>query len=388
MVDTRLESDISLNSNIEELNSAITRSIITAAENTISRTKNVGKRPIPWWNSDCQRAVRRKKAAFLKMKRTFKIDDVLAFKKSRSECRRTILNAKRRCWEAYCSTMDIKTNVKTVWRTVRALSGIYCGKTFPDLKTDDGGTISDDRSKANAIANVLAEVSSTNNYPPGFPTDEVMLDITDPEISAIYQEANDPLNRMFTLAELQCAISSRKNASPGRDSVCYPMLKKLPVNSLKYLLRLVNSSWSTGTVPAAWKHSIIVPIPKNGKDPTSAKSYRPISLTSHIGKVMEVMVVNRLRWFLETHGLLHISLSAFRRERSTVDHILRLHDAIYKSLINQRSVMAVFLDIERAYDMVWRDGLITKLFKMGIRGQMLRWIRALIYDRSFQVKLE
>ena len=298
LVDTRLESDISL----EELNSTITRSIITAAENTIPRTKNVGKRLIPWWNSDCQRAVRRKKAAFLKMKRTFKIDDVLAFKKSRSECRRTILNAKRRCWEAYCSTMDIKTNVKTVWRTVRALSGIYCGKTFPDLKTDDGGTISDDRSKANAIATVLAEVSSTNNYPPGFPTDEVMLDITDPEISAIYQEANDPLNRMFTLAELQCAISSRKNASPGRDSVCYPMLKKLPINSLNHLLRLFNSSWSTGTVPAAWKHSIIVPIPKNGKDPTSAKSYRPISLTSHIGKVMEVMVVNRLRWFLETHG--------------------------------------------------------------------------------------
>ena len=97
LVHTRLESDISLNSNIEELNSTITRSIITAAESTIPRTKNVGKRPIPWWNSDCQRAVRRKKAAFLKMKRTFNIDDVLAFKKSRSECRRTILNAKRRC---------------------------------------------------------------------------------------------------------------------------------------------------------------------------------------------------------------------------------------------------------------------------------------------------
>ena len=165
------------------------------------------------------------------------------------------------------------------------------------------------------------------------------------------------------------------------------MLKKLSAKSLQYLLRLFNSSWSEGKVPKTWKHAIVIPILKSGKDPSSASSYRPISLTSHICKVMEVMVVKRLRWYLETRGLLHISQSGFRRERSSVDHILRLHDAVYKSLINQSSVMAVFLDIERAYDMVWRDGLIIKLQKLGIRGLMLQWIQALISQRSFQVRV-
>ena len=49
--------------------------------------------------------------------------------------------------------------------------------------------------------------------------------------------------------------------------------------------------------------------------------------------------------------------------------------------------MAVFLDIERAYDTVWRDGLITKLQKLGIRGLMLQWIQDHISERSFQVRV-
>ena len=79
--------------------------------------------------------------------------------------------------------------------------------------------------------------------------------------------------------------------------------------------------------------------------------------------------------------------SGFREERSTLDHILRLHDLVYQSLINQKSVLTVFLDIVKAYDMVWRDGLITKLYGLGVRGTMLNWIESVISNRSFQVKI-
>ena len=198
---------------------------------------------------------------------------------------------------------------------------------------------------------------------------------------------NGHLNEAFTLTELHAAISPRKTTAPGQDGVCYTMLKKLPKTALTYLLHLFNTSWSNGTVLTNWGNSIVIPILNNGKEPSAANSYRPISLTSHIGKVMEVMVAKRLRWFLETEGLLHISQSGFREERSTIDHVLRLHDTVYKSVINQSSTLAVFLDIERAYDRVWRDGLMVKLYKLGIRGTMLNWIRSLISDRSFRVQI-
>ena len=99
------------------------------------------------------------------------------------------------------------------------------------------------------------------------------------------------------------------------------------------------------------------------------------------------MVAKRLGWFLETHNLLDKLQSVFRPERSTLDHVLQLHDTVYKSLINHRSVIAIFLDIERAYDMVWRDGLVIKLARLGIQGNMLKWIRSLISNRSFQVRV-
>ena len=291
----------------------------------------------------------------------------------RSECRRTISTAKRRVWENYFSSMNVKANAKMTWRVVKSLSGISNGLSFPSLSRGDGGVISDNKCKANVIASAFARVSSSANYPACFKSKQATSDLlTSENITNV--GTTEPLNRPFTIFELQSAIASRKNTSPGDDTICYPMLKKLSAKSLQYLLRLFNSSWSEGKVPKTWKHAIVIPILKSGKDPSSASSYRPISLTSHICKVMEVMVVKRLRWYLETRGLLHISQSGFRRERSSVDHILRLHDAVYKSLINQSSVIAVFLDIERAYDMVWRDGLIIKLQKLGIRGLMLQWI--------------
>ena len=165
------------------------------------------------------------------------------------------------------------------------------------------------------------------------------------------------------------------------------MLSNLSEQALHHVLRLYNTSWMEGTIPDPWRHSIVIPMLKDGKDPTRPDSYRPISLTSHLCKLMESMVVGRLRWYLESKKHFHPSQSGFRQGRSTLDHILRLHDTVYKALNNQRSVLAVFLDIEKAYDMVWRNGLLIKLHKLGIQGNMLKWIRSFLSNRSFQVRI-
>lgn len=90
----------------------------------------------------------------------------------------------------------------------------------------------------------------------------------------------DPINSPFTLMELQIAISSRSNTSPGIDNICYPMLKYLSEQSLLHMLNLFNTSWEQGHVPDPWKAAIIILILKKDKEATSAESYRPISSTS------------------------------------------------------------------------------------------------------------
>ena len=385
LVDINLTSGVDLELDIEEMNSKITRSIISAAETTIPRSRNIGKIPVPWWNVNCERAIKRKRAAFMKMKRTFNFDDVIDFKRKRAECRRTIQSAKRQFWEKFCASLDMRANAKRVWRVAKSLNGVTNSSSIPSLSLDNQVIITEDKSKADALAEVFKQTSGSANYVPNAMTNYVVDTILESGEDCL--EMDDPINRLFSLAELQAAISSRKNSSPGQDNICYPMLKHLSRDTLNRLLDLYNSSWTKGTTPTDWGHSIIVPILKNGKDPSSPTSYRPISLTSHLGKVMEVMVAMRLRWFLETRNLLHTSQSGFRHKRSTLDHILRLHDTVYKAFINGGSVMAVFLDIAKAYDTVWRDGLLTKLYQLGIRGIMLRWIRSMISNRTFQVRI-
>jgi len=152
------------------------------------------------------------------------------------------------------------------------------------------------------------------------------------------------------------------------------------------MLQLFNKIWFTGKIPSSWLHSIIVPIPKPNKPAHLPSSYRPISLTSNICKLFEKMIVCRLNLFLEYRNVLHILQSGFRQSRKTPDHILRLHDAIHKSLPNKRNVLSAFIDVEKAYDMVNTE-VLSKLLRYGISGRMFNFIRSSLSNRTFQVRI-
>ena len=110
------------------------------------------------------------------------------------------------------------------------------------------------------------------------------------------------------------------------------------------------SVWLRSRLPTAWKHAIVIPILKSGKDPHRTSSYRPISLTSTLSKLMERLVTNRLMWYLEKFNLLSNTQSGFRRGRSTADHIVRLQDLITRHQHHKGYVLAAFVDFERAFD--------------------------------------
>jgi len=96
---------------------------------------------------------------------------------------------------------------------------------------------------------------------------------------------------------------------------------------------------------------------------------------------MEKMIVRRLKWFLEYNNFPDIKQSGFRERRRTTDHILRLHDAVQKSLANKHHLLAIFIDLENAYDMVNK-------IKLGINGNMFNFVRAFLSNRTFQFRIE
>ena len=140
-------------------------------------------------------------------------------------------------------------------------------------------------------------------------------------------------------------------------------------------------------MPIKWKHAVVIPILKPGKNPSCPSSYRPIALTSILCKTMERMVTNRLVYYLESKGFFVNYQNGFRVGRNTMDSIAILDQEIRKAFINKESVIAVFLDIEKAYDSMCREGVLIKIYDAGIRGRMFYWRKAFLNSRTIQVRV-
>ena len=200
----------------------------------------------------------------------------------------------------------------------------------------------------------------------------------------------DPLfDDPFTDQELKAALSKlKKKKSPGPDKVHNEMLTHLGTLGRKALLRLVNLTWEKGKIPKPWRNAHIIPILKNGKDPKIPKSYRPISLTSCIGKVAERMVNRRLYWWLESSNLLTDIQAGYRAANRTEDQLFRLVQSIQDGFQEGHSTTAVFVDFQQAYDRVWRKGLLLKMQRLGIKGKMYSWIKDFLQERTIQTRVD
>ena len=118
--------------------------------------------------------------------------------------------------------------------------------------------------------------------------------------------------------------------------------ENLPESTLKTLVKLINECWKTDTFPDSWRQALIIPVPKPDKDLLYPINYRPIALTSCICKVVERMVNERLVWFLDKNNILSRQQCGFRKNRSTVDHLIRLETFIRDAFRHREHVVAVF----------------------------------------------
>ncbi len=165
------------------------------------------------------------------------------------------------------------------------------------------------------------------------------------------------------------------------------MLKYMPDNQIKYILRFFNQIWSSGTLPSSWSLSHIVPILKPGKDPTSASSYRPISLTCVLGKILEKIIVKRLDWILNYYNLYDNNQCGFRAGCSTMDHIVRLQQEIIDGFSSNQFTVCVFFDLEKAFDRIHPNTILKILHKLNIQGNMLNFVKSFLSNRRFQVRI-
>ena len=194
-------------------------------------------------------------------------------------------------------------------------------------------------------------------------------------------------NSLFNITELKDAIAVSKDTATGPDDMHYQMLKYLPETALYTLLHIFNGIRTTGVFPESWRFAIIIPIPKPRKDHAEPTNYRPIALTSCLCKTLERMINKRLVWYLESNNLITKFQSGFRAERSTNDNLVRLETFISDAFIKREDVVAVFFDLEKAYDTTWRCGILKVLHNFGLKGRLPNFIKSFLEDRTIQMRV-
>ena len=176
----------------------------------------------------------------------------------------------------------------------------------------------------------------------------------------------------ITEDELRRALARGKATAPGDDGITYAVLRALLEVPGNPLLQLYNLCLRLGYLPQAWTRSTIVPISKPGTD-----KFRPISLTSCVCKVLERILLSRLMFRLQDK--LSPKLYGFLPQRGTHHCLMELY-----TRLSPASIVA-FIDLKSAFDIANRDIILDQLVDFGVKGNILKWIRGYLRNRTSRV---
>ena len=182
--------------------------------------------------------------------------------------------------------------------------------------------------------------------------------------------------------EVYNLISSLKNGkASGPNSIPTIVLKHLNSEISIVLANLFNLSFSTGVFPDILKTSSIIPLFKKGSK-LSCGNYRPISLLSNISKLLEKLMYSRLYSFLNIFNCLSELQFGFRNKHSTSHALISITEKIRTALDNGHFACGIFIDLQKAFDTVDHNILVSKLEYYGVRGVAQNWFSSYLQNRK------
>ena len=190
----------------------------------------------------------------------------------------------------------------------------------------------------------------------------------------------------FTEKSIINAIKDIKNNSaPGTDRFPAILLKECAEELSEPLYILWRHSLDNGDISPLLKSAVICPILKPGSQRNHPKSYRPVSLTSHIIKVFERIIRTALVKYLEDNNLVPEDQHGFIKGKSTLSQLLNHIEESIRNWEDGKATDTIYLDFAKAFDKVDHDILCHKLKALGITGKLGIWIREFLTGRTQRV---
>lgn len=333
----------------------------------LRRTSNcVIRNPVPWWDDECKKAVENSKNALNLYRTTSLYEDYIKYKKLDALKKKLLFEKKKSSWRNLCGSFNRYTPVSLIWNYIRKFKRIRIQNCS---KNDEW------------IPKFL------DKYAPMSPPEkEININSLEQLFNRNGNVNGNFLTQPFSWTEFQYTLKHRRDTTPGLDDIPYKLIKNLHITGQKCLLNIFNLLWDSQVIPASWKTQCIIPILKPEKPAHDHKSYRPISLSSCIGKIFEHILKCRLEHYVEYNNILPKEQYGFRRGRSAVESFVSLIEDIKKAFHSQSAVVCGFLDVEGAFDNVDPTILVNVLSELGIPGKLCRWIFNFLYERTMYVK--
>lgn len=334
----------------------------------------------PWITPGILRCMRNRDRMYIKMKKSPDNETIcITYKRYRNFCGRILKNLKRQYEE--CELNKARYNPKKMWNVIRNVTHtqkrhvsasplllikssseesieevnkffVKTGKTIAEevARTFDSGTNMINDSPGNALSKSLVLLE----------TDELEVD------------------RLIQTLRRDCAIGV-----DGISSAIIYQYRKFFVRPLTFIFNLCIK---TGVFPDLFKKALIHPIHKAG-DADCITNYRPISVLPCLSKLLERIMNNCLKKYLEDNNILSNEQYGFRNNRSTNDAVFELTNHIVQAMDKGKKSVAIFLDLAKAFDTVSIPKLIVKLERIGVRDRQLKLFESYLTNRTQCVKI-
>jgi len=230
-----------------------------------------------------------------------------------------------------------------------------------------------------------------NNFLPTNPNNNFFLFRSDRRASGTSEEEDDEHYKEFlNIERLNKIIKTRNNKlSTGHDAVPTYLLKYVPTKLKKWIVILFNNMYNNAHIPAEWKEAKLIPILKPGKNAQLPESYRMVSLLVNLSKVYEVFIKWKLDDHMEGNNIYKDHQFAFWKGHSTSHALAILSKDITNGLNRRCGTLAVGLDLEKAFDKAWTQGIIYKMLtSFSFSDHICRVIKDYLEGRTFRVAID
>ena len=175
----------------------------------------------------------------------------------------------------------------------------------------------------------------------------------------------------------------KKSSSIDSTGFSIAMFQRFFFGLQHVLCDIINSSLISGVVPDAWKHGIVVPLPKGGTT-TDPANWRPVTTLPAISKIIERTVHNQLSSYFTENTLYSSAQHGYRRNHSTETALTVVTDSIYKAMDEGKITILVLLDCTKCFDVISHPKLLDKLSMYGVDNH---WFNDYLQNHKQQVKI-